>query len=775
MLDRITPMNPGPVAELTDDVPYNDTTKLEERMKNLQLVQALADALIDKRQAAIEYRTSTGIEQDWKEDEEFYQAVDSANPEGESHVGKPVSADGGPIGIQGRPGPGRSTVFIPITRAYVDAASARISDMLLPTDDSPWSIKPTPVRGKTPAAPAMQPMPMQAEPGAMPPMDAGQMPPGLEQMPQGAPPMGAIGGDAVTAPPTDDGADAKAKRATEIICDWHIECQWHAEMRKVLEDAALLGTGILKGPFPMVKTSYKYEVDPATGQGQVKQLTEIKPVSKRIDPRNFWCCPTSGEDVQNGSYTWEFDQIGARGLAKLKQDTRYIAENIDKVLKEGPGKAYEINPASAEKRTGIGENFPIWYFYGDIDHKTLVAAGIPEEDFDEDCEIAIPAIITMVNDTVVLAALNPLENGGFPYDIMPWQRRTGMVWGKGVARQMRTPQRQLNAAERADMDNGGLTSGPMWGIRDKWIKPIDGQNTLTPRKGFRMTEDAPPNAKIGDALSFINIQSNGPEQAARIQRAKQNAEDATGLPMLMQGQQGSAPDTVGGMTILNNNGSTVLRRIARNCDDYVTERHIRRYYFWLMANPGNDDAKGDFQIDARGSTALVERDLQNQSLNQLAPMLMNHPDVSKDRLVEELMKANRLDPKRVMLTDEEKKQRDSQQAPPPLPLLLAQANNQSREKIKAMDLQFAQSKTEHDQQIAEARLKKDYEAMLGELALRHNTSADSIKAMLASTTMRLNMQAMLSDAGRAPDRNQQVLTPPTEPVGQAPDGEAFQK
>ena len=41
------------------------------------------------------------------------------------------------------------------------------------------------------------------------------------------------------------------------------------------------------------------------------------------------------------------------------------------------------------------------------------------------------------------------------------------------------------------------------------------------------------------------------------------AEDITGLPLIMQGS-GSAPDTVGGMQMVNNNASTVLRRIARN-------------------------------------------------------------------------------------------------------------------------------------------------------------------------------------------------------------------
>jgi hypothetical protein len=70
-------------------------------------------------------------------------------------------------------------------------------------------------------------------------------------------------------------------------------------------------------------------------------------------------------------------------------------------------------------------------------------------------------------------------------------------------------------------------------------------------------------------------------------------EDSTGLPMLLQGQLGKAPDTVGGMTMLNNNASAVLRRLARTFDDCVTEPHIRRYYAWLLQY-GEDDEKGDF-------------------------------------------------------------------------------------------------------------------------------------------------------------------------------------
>lgn len=791
----------GSLGFQTGPVPPEDEMgemALAQRAANFAIVQALGEALHEKRKEAMEYRSRCGIEQDWEEDEEFYQSIDKSNPEGETNVSKPVSSEGGPIGLQQRNAPPRSTAFIPITRAYVDAASARVADMLLPTDDSPWSLKATPIPEANPMSPigaaaaavaGNGPMPEGAvyQPGmAVPPMDPtaasamGMSPeaaaaPAPFSMPMGQAPAGQANPNDMT--PEEEAAD----KATKIITDWHIECQWHAEVRKVIEDAALLGSGVLKGPFPMVKVMQKYTRGP-DGVGRIERIIEVKPVSKRINPRNFWYDPAAGENVQNGSYTWEYDQIGARTLRRFKQEDGYILENINKVLKEGPQKpGATINAPQASRtdyRVEIGQTYPVWYFYGDLDRETLVAAGIPEEDFPDDGDVAIPAMITMVNDTVIKAALNPLDNGGFPYDVMPWQRRTGLVWGKGVARQMRTAQRMLNAGVRSMMDNGGLTSGPIWAIRRKWIKPLDGHNHLTPRKGFEMTEDAPATAKIQDAISFTNIESNINEMKLIVEQALKFAEDATGLPMLLQGQQGSAPDTVGGMTILNNNGSTVLRRIARTFDDHVTEPHIRRYYYWLLENPGNDDAKGDFQIDARGSTALLDRDLQNQALNKMTPYLASHPFVDPAKLLEEVLKSNRLDPRRIMLTEQQIEERKKAPAAPPVPVLVQQERNKGAQTIEQMRQEGASA----DRKIDEGKLEIEWQSIMGDLALRHGISKDEMQNSLAELVMKLNTQVALSNADKQHQHNtaaadfarNQALAPPTEPAGRAPNGEAFQ-
>lgn len=791
----------------------------EDQSTPMAILQALGGVLLQKRDEAMQWRTQSGIENDWTEDEEFYDARDRANPEGETHVGKPVAPNGG---AENRPiNTGRSSVFIPITRAYVDAASARVADMLLPNDDAPWQIKPTPrpemempageggaltpvaaaaagVAGTAPMPPMPMAMPGMAQPmpGPTSPAPAGMggkpgmpAPPAAGGMPPGKPmPMG-VSSQVYEALSPEEKA---AERANKVIEDWLIECQWHAEMRKVIEDAALVGTGVLKGPFPMVRTITAYRRDPATGRYAPQTEKRTVPISKRVHPRNFWTDPAGGEDHQSGSYCWELDNISSRELRRLLQDESYIRENILRALREGPGAksgAENDTTAAAAHGVEVGQTYPLWYFYGDIDKGSMIAAGVPEDMLPEgeEMEVAIPAEVIMVNDHVVRVTPMPLENGGFIYDVFPWQRRPGLPWGKGVARQVRTPQRMLNAGVRAMMDNGALSSGPVWAIRKGWVVAIDGNNaTLTPRKGWYITEQAPPNAKMEDCISWTNIQSNVNELNVIIDRAIRFAEDATGLPMLMQGQQGEATTTATGMTILNNNGSTVLRRIARTVDDHVTEPHIRRYYYWLMSANGNDDAKGDFQIDARGSTYLVDRDLQAQNLNMLFPMLVQHPDIHPGRLAEEVAQANRLPIQRIFLTDQEKKIRDSQPPQKPEAIQIAeiraagvQQQIESKERMHQQDLQ-----------LKEGELQAQVEKGLGELAAKLNISEDSIKAMLATKVMDIQAGQQSAQAERdhetserGADRQhertrdiedrQSTDAPPGEPPHRAPKGAAF--
>lgn len=638
----------GPAIESTVDEELLEAEVEAQRRaddERQQRIAALTQALIDKRTKAVEYREQLGIEQEWEDCEDAYEGIDDANRETEQTASartvKPRS-DGGPITARPRTTT-RSTVFLNITRPYTDAAAARVADMLLPTDDRNFALRPTPI-------------PQLSEQQHRMLMQSLQQRQMQQAMPGQGMPMAQVIDIAAFLKAKEEDANQRASRAQTRIDDWLVEWQYHAEARKVIEDCAKLGTGILKGPVPTRRKRSKVDQGP-DGSLELSIVKEIGPNSVRVDPWSIYPDPSCGEDIQNGSYLFERELLSARQLRELIGQPGYITEAVKESLKEGPSK---INVTEHNRSTKDDDRFEAWYFYGQIsesDLESLTPAGRGTTDDEEFVDV----VCTIVNDHIIKVAPSHLDSGDFPFDVMPWQRRQGMPFGIGVAKQINVPQRMLNAATRNMSDNSGLSGAPQIVMFKGVVEPADGVMELVPRKLWL----ADPNQNINDVKNaFVSIEfpSRQPELMAIIQFALKIAEDVTGLPMLMQGNQGAAPDTVGGMTILNNNSNTVLRRIARLFDDNITEPHMRRYYEWIMLY-GEEDEKGDFVIDARGSTALVERDIQQQALLSMGQLVTN-PAFGADPKAwfREMLKAQKIDPKTIMLTEEASAQQQQAQA-----------------------------------------------------------------------------------------------------------------
>lgn len=732
----------------------------EDKERRVQEYGRLCDTLKNLRDEAVKGRAESGIEEIWQEDEDFYLGIDGAS---KPELRKSTSTEGGLRSVT----PGSNTtpqsrVFVEITRPYVDAASARVADMLLPTDDRNWMLAPTPIPDMVTAA-------SKAPAQALTPADVVGQPPAPTQgqpvqMP-GQPP-------AMVAPPTPEqqaadkaravieAAKTSAEKAQTQIDDWLTQSLFLDECRSVIDDAARIGVGIIKGPIP--KRMRKKAVVKELQRVGIVIAESIEPISVRVNPFNFYPDPTCGEDIQKGKYCFEFDEMNGRQLADLKGTPGYLDDVIDEILEEGPDGHKDTTRRTEKRSQSDAEKYGVWYFHGYLSAEDLDLMGTAHGAGKQ-----FPVIGTMVNDKIIKAALSPLDSGEFPYDVFIWQRRAGHWAGKGVARQMRTEQLGVNAATRAMMDNMGQASRPHKMMKggvvsqgaDPWTWIID------------------PDADAGDvanAMRFFNYPSQQVELMNVIQFWMQRAEDATGLPMLLQGQLGRSPDTVGGMQMLNNNASTVLRRIAKNYDARITERHIGRYYEWLLIHGKDDSAKGDFQIKARGSSALVERDMQAQVLLQSVNLALN-PRFGLDpkKIMAKFLKSQRLDVKDLELSDEDA-QKMSQ--PPQDPrIAVAQIREEgagkrlqmelvARKEMEAMEFQFREWEKKIDATLAAAEMDGDKEI-----------NREQIKRALFDTTAKLRTQMELSMAAmrQADDHNRQAVTPPTEPVGRAENGAAF--
>lgn len=771
-----------PVSKGAESMPavVEDESSAEQKENDdLEMLDRLGTSLAMTRSDAIKARAQCGIETEWLEDEEHYEGIDESN-RGDLSAwrSKPL----GRAALQDDESTG-STVFLNITRSYVDYAAGRTADMLIPTDEQCWEIDPTPIPDMVAIAN-----------GKIPERINQQIDTQVTDPEQNAQVKQQVV-DTEKAKVAE--AKEKAEKAGKQILDWHVECNYNAQMRLVIGSSAKIGTGIMKGPIPQMQTKMAFV------GGEMISRSEIVPASWEVSAWNCFPDLSCGDDIQLGAQHWEKDDITERSLIALidQKDAGYIEAQIRKAVKEGPheaAKEYTGEDAGQNDISGLVKRdksnlFEIWYYYGQVTRENLEAAGLTDEELGDDELLRYDAELVMVNNTVIRASRNPLESGAFPYDYLPWQMRTGLPFGISVGRQIRTPQRIINGAGRNLMDNAGMAGGPMWIYNQGLVEPLDGVYEIAPRKGWMMGEDAENPQDVANAFAFISMDMQQDDLQAIIQFGMRMAEQLSGLPSLMQGQQQeSEQETLGSRQARRNDGAGALRRMARMVDDYLTTPQIKRYYEHLMLHVDDDTMKGDFDIQARGSSALVERDIQNQSIMDLRA-IVDDPSfgLDKKKWAVEYLRSQRLDPKNFEFDDEEwKKVLEQMSAPPPdTSLQIAEMGGQIKQAIEGMKLQdkgaerqfkATEAETERVYGMKSMKFAAELETQLAQLKAlgSKDQNIDSIKAALTDTIVKLKTQVQLAGQEREDGKAlpaPQVATPPMEPEGRAPDGESYQK
>lgn len=669
-----------------------------ERAERLSI---LGGVIAEKRKEAIDARKASGIEDVWLACEEAYLGIDDANRHefAAAKWAKPTSMSGSlTSSTRASSDDARSTAFVRLTSRYVDSASAKLCEILLPIDDKAFKFGPTPdpelikqLDDKTPLAdPATGQPDTQAaptEPGAPPSATAVPVTPASQ------------------AQKVMDAAQDAADKAETRIYDWMVESKYPAEARKIAHDAARIGCGVLKGPFPDARKSRAVTHAGNGVETTVKQT--VAPAVRWVDPWNIFPDDACGEDVQHGDFILERDFMSSKMLKRLKGQDGYLDDMIDKVIEEGPGKMFADGASPTDKKSR--KRYEIWYYYGMVKRDDMeLAQAVGVEDLPDDQD-EVPAILSIVNDTVIKAIINPLDSGNFPYRVFSWSRRPGHWAGVGVGEQMSMPQRLTTAATRGLLNNAGISSGVQIVINRSGIVPANGSWTITPNKIWYVTGEGSGTGDVSKDFAAIVIPNVGKELMSVIEYGMKLAEEATSIPLVTQGRTGpTTPQTFGQAELQDNNSLTWLRSVAERYDDQLTEPLVDDYYEWLLLDPSvPDDEKGDFKIDAHGSSAMVERAIQEQVLMGLLQASANPAfEVDPPKLFAEYLKSKRLDPRKIMLSPEQVAQRNAQPPAPPLPIAVEQLKGQNKlQEIAAetkAQLVVAQQGLAHEQQMLQS-------------------------------------------------------------------------
>lgn len=643
-------------------------TKEQYDQHSRQEVDKLHGVFTKMRDDWVQYRANSGVEKRWRKNAQLYFG-EHTNSTGEFEN----TLRNGPPARKAADG-NRSRVVINIVRPKVDQAVARMCEILFPVDDRNWGLKPTPL-----------------------PEMAGMV--GNQAMTV----------DPKTGQPTGLTADQEAKAIMEAakeaaegmersIDDSLTECKFNGESRKGVEDGVRLGTMVLYGPFPARQTS-KVWLPQADGT-QVLQINEsIVPASMRWDPWDAFFDPSCGNDHQRGRGFFLRRNVNRKELRSLVGLPGYDADAIREVLRS-PATKVRVAEGRVLRDQVRDDSYEMWTYHGEIEPEEMELLSSRTEG-DPLTDVTFGVLI-IVNDKIIGAMDSWVADKTLPVDVWNWRKADDSPFGYGMPDELEHQQRVVNSAWRQVMDNGRTSLGGQIVMKKGMVIPQNNSYEITPNKIWLAKDDL---EDVRQAFSVFEFNSHLQELLAIAQAAMQFADMESSMPQIMGGEQGSAPETVGGMVMLFNNANGVLRQRVKLYDDNITKPHLARYYDWKMANDPDPNIKGDYEIDARGSTALIERDIQNQALLNLANITNNPryiPHLKEREELKAILKAFKVNPEEMMKPEDQVKQEmeaQAQQGAPQDPRLAAA-------QIKA-EVDMAKIEDGKEQRAVEAQLAQE--------------------------------------------------------------------
>ena len=539
----------------------------------------------------------------------------------------------------------RSQVYVGLTRTKVLAAYSRMTDLLFQPGQKFFSIESTPI--------AKQPtVEMElTERAALEIMQAAEVidPNLVDEL--------IAARFAELKEELEEETKIRVENMSEAIADQAIESNLEGKMKDAIMEQVIFGTGAMKAGTLKVEKDHKW-IKTDEGFNLVYEESPM-PEMEAVSIFDLYPDPyaTSVDDMRN---IFRRHIISRQEFVDLKDYPGFNRDQIDYCIEEYPdGNHYEeqhekdrreiANINDYETKT---KKFEVTEFWGSINGYELAEVGV-EFDDDEDLSLEYQANIWFTEDKIIKAQLNPLPGGVIPYFIFPYEKNPHAFWGTGVPRMMRDSQNTMNAATRIYLDNVALSSGPMVEVNTDIMASGEDPTELYPWRVF-LREGGDGNQPM---VRFYQPQSNSPALVSVIELFRRFADETTALPSYTHGQtQSSLNRTATGISILMSNANIVLKSVIKNIDDYLTKPMIRSLYDWNMTWNENEMVKSDMRVVARGSTALIQKEVQSQRLLQFLSLINNPIDaqmVDREKLLTDIAKSLDIDPDEVIKSQEE--------------------------------------------------------------------------------------------------------------------------
>ena len=218
---------------------------------------------------------------------------------------------------------------------------------------------------------------------------------------------------------------------------------------------------------------------------------------------------------------------------------------------------------------------------------------------------------------------------------------------------MRDSQQTMNAATRIWLDNMALSSGPMVEVNTDLLAAGEDPTDLHPWRVFLRSGGDGSMPAVRYYQPTAN--ANGLNQIIEIFR--RFADETTSLPSYTHGEQSQGLNkTATGMSMLMGAANVALKSTIKNIDDFLIRPMIESLFHFNMEFGTNERAKGDLKIVARGSTALIQKEVQSQRLLQFLSLVSNPMDaglVDRAKLLRDIAASMEIDAEKVIKTEDQ--------------------------------------------------------------------------------------------------------------------------
>ena len=449
-------------------------------------------------------------------------------------------------------------------------------------------------------------------------------------------------------------AKRAARRMEKLIHDQIEESNGSSEIRNALLESALLGTGIVKGPFNFNKQLNNWNYDE-------EGIRNYSPLEVRVPRIEFVSCwdfypDPAATNVDECEYVVHRHKMNKSQLRQLRNMPYFNKDVIRECLQEGANyteKDFE-SQLKDDSRADYEptSNFEVLEYWGIMDAEYAREVGIELPDSVDDLdEVQINAWIC--GDKLLRAVINPFTPYRIPYNAFPYERNPYNFFGIGVAENMDDSQQIMNGHARMAIDNLAMAGSLVFDVDESAL--VGGQNMeIYPGKIFRRQAGMP-----GQSIYGLKFPNTAPENMMMFDRFRQLADEQTGLPSYSHGQTGvqSMTRTASGMSMLLGAASLNIKTVVKNLDDFLLKPLGESYFQWNMQFfEGALDVVGDLEVKATGTNSLMQKEVRSQRLTMFLQTAQNPtiaPFVKVSKLISELAYSLDLDPDEILNDPEE--------------------------------------------------------------------------------------------------------------------------